>query len=153
MSMSISDFVDHLKGAKSRINQPNYSAMERACRVVEAEAKREIGTYQEGWAELADSTKADRVRLGYSENDPGLRSGEMRDSIGHVVGHNEGVVGSDDDKLVWFELGTDKQPPRSVLALAAMHKSKEVAHILGAGVHAALAGSSVPGAPHAISGE
>lgn len=33
------------------------------------------------WPELADSTKADRVRQGYTENDPLLRSGQMRDDI------------------------------------------------------------------------
>ena len=52
--------------------------MERAAKVVEREAKSEIGEYQDStispfpaWAELADSTKDNRVRLGFTENDPG----------------------------------------------------------------------------------
>jgi hypothetical protein len=147
--MTLTNFVAHLAGAAMEISHINHAAMERACLVVEKEAKREVGTYQDGqgqiagWAELADSTKDDRVRQGYSENDPGLRSGEMRDSIGHAVSENEGVVGSNDEKLVWFELGTSKQPPRSVLALAALHKGEAVAKILGHGMTASLLGKGV----------
>ena len=157
--MTLSGFIAHLAGASMEIQHHQRTAMERACRVVEAEAKREIGTYQDaaapfaGWAELADSTKEDRVRLGFSENDPGLRTGEMRDSIGHVVGENEGVVGSNDDKLVWFELGTDKQTPRSVLGMAAVHKVEDVARILGEGVRAALVGKGVHNGSMAITGD
>ena len=157
--MTLTGFIAHLAGASMEIQHHQRTAMERACRVVEAEAKREIGTYQDaaapfaGWAELADSTKEDRVRLGFSENDPGLRTGEMRDSIGHVVGENEGVVGSNDDKLVWFELGTDKQTPRSVLGMAAVHKVEDVARILGEGVRAALVGKGVHNGSMAITGD
>ena len=59
--------------------------------LVEEEAKAEIGTYQDqagpfiAWPELADSTKEDRTRQGFTENDPGLRSGAMRDSIGTAI--------------------------------------------------------------------
>ena len=125
-------------------------ALERAARLVEREAKAELGAYQGAappfapWAPLADSTKADRVREGYPADEPGLRSGEMRDSIGHRVdasaGHGEATVGSDDDNLVWFELGTSKQPPRSVLGGALVRKSGRVAEILGEGVVKALVG-------------
>lgn len=110
-----------------------------------------IGDYQNaagpfaGWAELADATKDDRVRRGFSENDPGLRTGAMRDSIGIAVGAREAVVGSNDDHLVWFELGTSKQPPRSVLGIAAVHKGPQVARILGQGAVKALTGGGVYG--------
>ena len=157
--MTLTGFIAHLAGASMEIQHHQRTAMERACRVVEAEAKREIGTYQDaaapfaGWAELADSTKEDRVRLGFSENDPGLRTGEMRDSISHVAEHAEGVVGSNDEKLVWFELGTEKQPPRSVLGMAAVHNVEDVARILGEGVRAALIGKGVHNGSMAITGD
>lgn len=132
----------------------DHEALTAAAKIVEKEAKSEIGHYQSGggqfapWAELADYTKDERVRLGFSENDPGLRNGDMRDSIGHkidvpILGHAEAVVGSNDDHLVWFELGTPHQPPRSVLGLAAHNKAPEVVEIIGGFVVKALVGKDV----------
>lgn len=147
--MSLTGFMSHLTNGVMTVSRVQQSAMEQACRVIEAEAKRELGTYQDGagsfvaWAELADSTKDQRVALGFSENEPGLRTGEMRDSIRHQATPELGVVGSDDENLVYFELGTSKQPPRSVLALAALHTGEKVAKILGGSMVAALTGNGV----------
>src|SRR4051812_36859265 len=100
-------------------HEMEHHALEKAAVLVERRTKDKIGEYQDqagpfiAWPELADATKADRVRQGYSEDEPGLRTGEMRDSIVHVVADGEAQVGSNDDKMVWFELGTSKQPPRS----------------------------------------
>ena len=115
--------------------------LDEACNViVEDEAKRVIGTYDYSWPSLADATKEDRLKKGFSEDEPGLRTGEMRDSIEHKVVGTAGIlrqheskayVGSDSDKLVWFEAGTKSQPPRPVLMGAGMHKHKEVAQKLG----------------------
>jgi hypothetical protein len=96
-----------------------------------------------GWAELADSTKDDRVKQGFAENEPGLRTGVMRESIDHVVGDRETVVGSNSENLERFELGTSRQPPRSVLGIAAVHKGPEIAHILGLSVVKSLFGPGV----------
>lgn len=128
--------------------------LETAAVVVENEAKREIGSYQADiqpfidWPELAQSTKDDRVLQGYSENDPGLRDGTMRESISHhveVAGASEGVaiIGSNDQHLEWFELGTNKQPPRSVLGSALVHKTKSVTRIIGQRWAGALVGKEV----------
>jgi hypothetical protein len=54
-------------------------SIEEACVILERECKRVIGTYDYGWAPLADATKADRVAQGYPADEPLLRSGEMRD--------------------------------------------------------------------------
>ncbi len=116
---SLLGFIEHLGKLGVEVVEAEHEAMERAAKVVEREAKSEIGEYQDSntgpfpaWAELADATKDDCVRLGFTENDPGERTGEMRDSIGHVVrtplfGEAEAVVGSDDDDLVYFEAGTE----------------------------------------------
>src|SRR3984957_11185620 len=96
-------------------------SLERAARIVEKRAKDKIGEYQDqtgpfiAWPDLADSTQRERERLGFTPDDPGLRTGAMRDSIEHNVSDAEAHVGSNDDNLVYFELGTSKQPPRSVL--------------------------------------
>lgn len=126
-------------------------AMKKAAMLVEHEAKSEIGIYQDqagpfaGWAELAQSTKDDRVAQGYSENDPLLRSGKVRDSIGHVAKGHEAVIGSNDDIAVMLELGTSRMPPRSFLGGAGFRKGPEVAKILGHGAVKALVGAEVAG--------
>lgn len=146
--MSLTQFIGHLAAFHVRQNAAMHHAMDRAAAMVEREAKRELGTYQAGggpfvaWAELAEATKADRVAQGFTENDPGVRTGEMRDSVGREVAHDgtEAAVGSNDDKAVWFELGTSKQPPRSFLGLAAFRKERQIAELLGHGMVTALVG-------------
>lgn len=149
--MTLLGFIAHLAHFAHRLHEEQRKGFERAAKIVEAEAKKELGTYQgaagpfSAWAELADATKDDRVAKGFSENDPGLRTGEMRDHISHTSDGEGAVVGSDDDKMVWFELGTSKQPPRSVLGMAAVHKEHEVAQVLGQHVVTALIGKDVFG--------
>lgn len=135
---SLLDFVSFLTKSVVTYDVIQREQMERATSIVQDEAKRVIGTYDYGWPELAPSTQQSRVSQGFSANEPGLRTGEMRDSIEKTVhrpfgGHMEGEVGSNEDKLVYFELGTSKQPPRSVLMEAAVHVEKEVVKILGEG--------------------
>jgi hypothetical protein len=110
---------------------------------VEREAKDALGTYDYGWPQLAPSTQEQREKQGYTPNDPGLRRGDMQASIGHTVEGDTAHVGSDDDNLVYFELGTSKQPPRSDLAKAAMTREKEVCELLGKRTVPLLTGSKV----------
>lgn len=114
---------------------------------VEKVAKAEFGTYQPGvgpfpaWPELADATKDDRVAQGFSENDPLLRTGEARDSIEHQREGLEGVVGSADEKMVWFEFGTAKMPARPVLGPAAFLSRPAIEKLVGAAAVAGLIGA------------
>jgi hypothetical protein len=148
-SMSLLHFIGHIAKAVAEEKEHENKALEKAAKLVEREAKRELGKYQDGagpfgaWPELADRTQDDRVHKGFTANDPGRRSGEMADGIGHEVGDREAVVGSNDDEMVYFELGTEKQPPRSVLGMALVHKAPAVARILGEGVVQALVGKGV----------
>ena len=93
-----------------------------------------------GWEELHDTTKEERVKLGYTENDPLLRSGELRDSISHETDKSGeiAVVGSTLDKMVYLELGTKYMAPRSVLGLAAWRSRKKIIKIVGGVTVAAL---------------
>lgn len=153
---TLAGFLAHISAMAAKMHREMHHALERAAVVVETEAKAELGTYQDqagpfaGWAELADSTKADRVAQGYTENEPGLRSGEMRDGIGHHVEMTgvmtgEAQIGSNDDKMLWFELGTANQPPRSALGGALVRKSDEVTKIIGHGAVKGLVGEGVAG--------
>ena len=124
-----------------------HKALDHAAKLVEAEAKREIGDYQPdkgpfaAWAELADSTQKDRAAKGFPENEPLLRTGALRDSIEHTVkSHHEAEVGSDSLIAVYQELGTNHIPPRSFLGGAAFTKSHEVRALLGHSVIATIMG-------------
>ncbi len=157
--MSLMQFIGHVARFDARLDELQTRGMERVARIVENEARSVVGHYQDAvgpfaaWQELADSTKDDRVRQGFTENDPGLRTGEMRDSIQHVSDKENAVIGSDDDKLVWFELGTSKQPPRSVLGTAVIHKEEAIKAVLGSAVVKALVGPGVHGGALAIPDE
>ena len=153
MSASSNDSRRHgnhpTAGFRFKEHEHEKESLEKAAELVERTAKAELGHYQDAaapfgaWPELADRTQDDRAKQGFAPNDPGLRTGEMRESIGHAVGDKEAVVGSNDDNMVYFELGTAKQPPRSVLGMALARKAPEVARILGQGAVAALVGKGV----------
>jgi len=124
-------------------------ALEKVGKLVEKRAKEKIGEYQEeagpfvGWADLADSTKADRVNKGFPEDEPLLRTGQMRDSVEHVVIDSEVQVGSDSDIAVYQELGTATIPPRSFLGGAVADELPAIMDIIGDSAAAALIGGGV----------
>lgn len=139
-------FAAHIAARAAAFNAIAHTGLEKAARLVEKSAKDELGNYQSAigtfvaWDELADSTKEHRVALGYTENDPGLMSGAMRESIGHKVSELDALIGSDDDHLVYFEFGTKKQPPRPVLGPAAYKNKDKIQKILGAATVAGIIG-------------
>lgn len=126
------------------VKDAEHYALEHAAVIVETEAKRVIGTYDYGWPSLAESTKAQRVALGFSEDEPGLRTGEMRESIEHIVLKDEALIGSDDQNLVYFDLGTVKQPPRPVLGAAATHEEAKIVDFVGRTMVAHLSSETLP---------
>lgn len=150
---NISEFVAFMETRADLVLEAGTVGLDNAARIVVKEAKREIGTYQDeagpfpDWPELSPSTKRDRLKKGFSEDEPGLRTGEMRDSISHVTHGREAVIGSDSDKLLWFELGTvgpgnHSQPPRSVLGLAVVHKEEQIVDAIAKPIVRLLSGNS-----------
>lgn len=137
-------FASFLTATIGELHHAKHAALEKAAKLVETEAKEVIGTYSYGWPQLAKSTQQDRTRRGFSANEPLLRSGELRNSINHEVSDNRAIVGSNLDAAVYAESGTSKEPPRSFLLGAAMHKGNEVAEIVGEHVHGHLIGRSNP---------
>lgn len=150
--MDILGFVRHLAAVELLVNAAARKGLERAAEVVEAEAKESLGTYQdqagpfEDWAPLSGITISERKRLGYTPNDPLLRSGALRDSIGHSVSGRTATVGSTAHYAAAQELGTPDIPPRSFLGSATVRKSEEVRDILGEHLVAAIVGESISGA-------
>lgn len=125
--------------------------LEVATAILQKEAKAEFGHYQaaEGpfpaWAELADATKEDRVMQGFAENDPLLRTGNLRDSIERETNDWEGIVGSTSEIMPFHEFGTAKMPPRPVLGPALYRKAEEIAELIGSFAVSGLVGYQ-PGA-------
>lgn len=120
--------------------------LEVVTQFIEDKAKKKIGHLQEAagpfkaWAPLAESTKTEKARLGYFFNDeynPLFRTGHLRDSISHFVQHTAnnyiGVVGSDDEIMVYQELGTIHIPSRSVLGAAAFESKIPLQKIFSEG--------------------
>ncbi len=92
---------------------------------------------------------AARVRDGLSEapgaaghDEPWLRSGALRDSIGVQADGLQAVVGSSDPAAVPQELGTARMPARPFLAPVAAGMGEEVARAVGAAMVAALKGDN-----------
>jgi HK97 gp10 family phage protein len=140
---SMAVFALHLAESAVAVRIAEHHALTKAAKLIEKTAKAEIGAYQpavgpfDAWAPLADSTVADRTSKGFTPDDPLLRSGELRDSIGYEVSGNEAAIGSTSDVMVYQELGTSKIPPRPVLGPAAYSNKEAVQAILGkAVVHA-----------------
>lgn len=130
---SLADLATHLAAVELGVIRTMHNTIEHGAKAIARRAKQKIGEYQEevgefaAWAELADSTKTDRVNQGFPENEPLLRTGEMRDSIEYICGSLEAQVGSNDDKAVDQELGTSRIPPRSFLGGAAAEIAPKIA--------------------------
>lgn len=143
---SMGAFAEHLARLGAIGGEVTHHIADKSGEEIQKTAQGMIGEYQHAvgpypaWAELADSTQAERARLGYSENDPGYRSGKMQRSIERKTINAETVVGSDDQDLVYFEMGTARQPPRSVLGGAAIHSAERIRKLAGKTLHAWVAG-------------
>lgn len=146
---SLGEFGEYLLKQLPRQLVALEAGLEEACALIEKEARAEFGVYQPAigpfpnWAPLAEATKDERVRLGYTEDDPLLRSGSLRDDTGHEVRGLEGVVGNKSEIMVYQELGTEHIPPRPVLGPAAVRCQAQVERIIGTYAIAGLMGGAL----------
>jgi len=146
----LADFALHLASLEVAMHRSMRSGLERALVLIEEDAKAQIGHYQPAggefpaWAPLADSTEAEKARLGAPLGAPLLRHGGLYASFGHTVETDtEGVVGSTDPTLVFHEFGTSKMAPRPVLG-PAMEKNRErIEELLGRALVQGVLGGEV----------
>ncbi len=127
----------------ARTEHARHAGVARAAKLIEDKAKAVIGTYDYGWPELDDATKEDRVRQGFTANEPELRSGALKASIGHVAEGDHAVIGSADKNAVFAELGTSRAPPRPIFGPSVLLNLDEIKKEIGAPFHAALVGRSI----------
>ena len=124
-------FINFLGGIPNTIERDTPHFLNVSGALMEQKAKEYIGEYQPAvgnlpaWAPLADSTVAEKSRLGYAE-DPLLRTGEVRDSITMKTDQHGVTVGSDNPVAAMLEHGTSKMPPRSFLERAVLQSEKDI---------------------------
>jgi phage gpG-like protein len=128
---SFASFATHLQLLAIETKLVKHAVLEAAAEEVQETAKGMIGFYHSDphWEALSPEYEAQKVRDGFEADAPLLRTGEMRESIKYVVttdGH-AAVIGSDDQKMVWHELGTSRMPPRPVMGPAGIHSAPRVA--------------------------
>ncbi len=139
MAHSLTSFAAHIAGMVGTLEHSIKDAAKEAGEIVEKEAKRVIGTYDYGWAPLAESTLERK-----SADTPLLETGEMRDSIEHTVRikwlglRYVTYVGSNNQKAVWHELGTPTIPARPFLRGAVDEKIEDIVEATGRRVHSKL---------------
>ena len=143
MSISMAEAIARLGSMAIHAELAKHEALKKAAEIVEKEAKGMLGHEQPEWPALAESTVADRVQHGYAPDEPELRDGQLRDSIGHHVECDKAVVGSTSMIAVYQELGTSRMPPRSFLEAAAHRKAEEVAHHMEREVVTAMVGKPI----------
>jgi phage gpG-like protein len=124
MFAEIASEMDHIK----------HHCLDEGSKILQDEAKRELGQYQPGWPQLKPETIARKA----TGDSPLLETGDLRDSIEREVQHDAAYVGSNSKKAVWHELGTSRIPPRPFLATAAAAKTEEIGNLVGGRFHALL---------------
>lgn len=135
--MDLDVFARELSFASAKIATEIEIGFHVIVKEIEETAKDEIGVYQpavgpfEAWAPLAESTKADRVRSGYTEDDPLERSGELKNSIESEVVGLAGIVGTKNEIGLWQEIGTDHIPPRPFIGPAYVRKIDPLMNAIG----------------------
>ena len=147
----VPEFLRFLMTLPEAVRIATEAGLARAGKLVADEARSEIAQYQSAagpfkeWAPLADSTMEEKTRLGYAPPDnPLLRMGDLRDSIGHQVTEHAGspavVVGSTSPIAVYQELGSRRMPARSFLAGALFRKRDEAINEAAGAIVGAMAG-------------
>lgn len=140
-------FARHLLKLAAMMPEVDRHIVQASAEEIRDTAAGMIGQYQKAvgpypaWQELADSTEEEKARSGYSLEAPLLRTGEMQKSIEYTAERNEAAVGSNDQNMIYHELGTEKIPPRPVLGPAGIHSRERVMKIAGKTTLAWLSGN------------
>lgn len=134
---SVTDFLTHMSVVHQRIERHTERGLERVAKVLAKDMRQQIGHYQPAvgpfpsWDALSPTYEARKVAAGFKAGAPLLRTGEMRDSIGHEVKGDQAVIGAKDPKAIAHELGTAKIPPRPFIGPAVFRNRKLIEQILG----------------------
>jgi hypothetical protein len=116
------------------------AALEPLAQAIQQNAQGRLGTYQAAqdsfpaWQSLATATQAERVRLGFTPDDPLLRSGALRDALVYSLDPDGktayiGIPSGDSTAAAALaaELGTAHAPQRAFLGPAALEEMRHLA--------------------------
>ena len=145
---SLAELALHIAERQVAVRERLENGLEKAVLRIEKTAKSEFGSYQPavgpfpGWDPLAEATQDEREKLGFTPDDPLLRSGDLRESVDHIVDRAalEGVVGSTSPVLVFQEFGTGHIPARPVLGPAAYRNVPAIKRLVGEAVVSGIIG-------------
>lgn len=146
---SLAEFSMHLIQLVAAETLALHRGLEQAAVLIEKSAKAEIGIYQPqvgpfpAWAPLAESTEAEKARLGYPLDAPLLRTGDLRESIQHETQGFEAVIGSISPIMAYQEFGTPTIPPRPVIGPAAFMNQEKIQAIVGLAVVSGMIGADI----------
>ena len=85
--MNFAQLADLIQAQAAAIPEAVREGVAAGAQLIKQDARDRLGSYQgavgdlPAWAPLAEATKSDRVSRGYSEDDPLLRDGKLRDAI------------------------------------------------------------------------
>lgn len=154
-------FAQHLEKLAMMGPEAGEAIAEQVAIMIRDDAKAKLGHYQAAsgpfasWAPLAQETRDERVELGFTPDDPLLRSGQLRDAIdsslqigGAAIGvphaahiGPKGEVEDVGDIALRMELG-DGAPPRPFLGPAAFESKHRAQQLAGTAVVAWLTGGN-----------
>lgn len=146
---SLAEFASHLVVLETSEAIALHKGLDHVAKLIEKTAKSEIGHYQDAvgpfpaWADLADSTEAEKSRLGYPVDAPLLRTGELRESITHETHGFVAIIGSKSKIMEYQEFGTKNIPPRPVIGPAAVRNQENIQKIVGAAAVSGLVGGEL----------
>lgn len=150
--LSLTEWCAELERQIATVRPAVTMALHEIGEAAEQIARGKVGEYQPevgpfpAWAPLAESTVEDKTRQGYAPPDnPLLREGDLRDSVGHHVEPMLLEVGSTDPVMRYHETGTSKMPPRPVIGPAMLETVPVAQEVLGGALADVLAGGGGTG--------
>ena len=133
---SPSAFARYLAEMEVRLHEAKHEGLKKASEMLVHEIRDEIGHYQgpvhglPGWAELSERTQEERVKVGFTPDDPLHRTGGLAASYEYEVHEDHSTVGSPDPVAGWQENGTPDAkfpiPPRPVVGGSLFRRADDI---------------------------
>lgn len=154
--MSFRELADLLEAQVAALPEAIEAGAIAGGEIIRDDARNRIGSYQgavedlPAWEPLSEATKADRVAKGFTEDDPLLRSGKLRDSIEVRPVPEGAAIGVFDPEMTTIAGAMEygyanvragrSVPPRSFLRAAAATKGEEASVEIAARVQVVFEG-------------
>lgn len=136
--MTPREFTAYAQRLRTTIKVAAEIGLREAAELVAKDARERLGTYQQDWPPLAETTILEKEREGYEVPAPLERTGALRDSIRVEQEGLSAIIGSDHPAAKVHEHGDSHVPPRPFLMPALHSKAPEARAIIERTVAAAI---------------